>query len=114
MRGSAELRKGRGPRSLLSRGGQGADRSGNLTTSVAKTGAVFIFINQLREKVAVVYGLPEVTPGGRALKFYSSVRLDIRRVEAIEAVKEDSKVIGAPSGEGCQEEGLGALQTVRA
>ncbi len=50
---------------------------------INKTGTVAIFINQLREKVGVMFGNPEVTPGGRALKFYSSVRLDIRKGEAI-------------------------------
>ena len=54
-----------------------------LTASLSKSGTVAIFINQLREKVGVVYGSSEVTPGGRALKFYSSVRLDIRRIESI-------------------------------
>jgi recombination protein RecA len=54
-----------------------------LTASIAKTGTALIFINQLREKVGIVYGNPEVTPGGRALKFYSSVRIDLRRVETI-------------------------------
>src|SRR5271156_1864822 len=54
-----------------------------LTGTLSKSGTVAIFINQLREKVGVIYGSPEVTPGGRALKFYSSVRLDIRRVESI-------------------------------
>ena len=50
---------------------------------INKTGTVAIFINQLREKVGIMFGNPEVTPGGRALKFYSSIRLDIRRSEAI-------------------------------
>ncbi|MCL4433535.1 MAG: recombinase RecA [Actinobacteria bacterium] len=54
-----------------------------LTASLSKSGTVAVFINQLREKVGVVYGSSEVTPGGRALKFYSSVRLDIRRIESI-------------------------------
>ncbi len=54
-----------------------------LTASLSKSGTVAIFINQLREKVGVIYGSSEVTPGGRALKFYSSVRLDIRRIESI-------------------------------
>lgn len=54
-----------------------------LTAIIHKTDTVCIFINQLREKVGVVFGSPEVTPGGRALKFYSSVRIDLRRVEAI-------------------------------
>ena len=54
-----------------------------LTATIHKTQTVAIFINQLREKVGVVFGSPEVTPGGRALKFYSSVRIDMRRSEAI-------------------------------
>ena len=54
-----------------------------LTGTLNKTGTIAIFINQLREKIGVVYGSPEVTPGGKALKFYASVRLDIRRVETI-------------------------------
>jgi len=56
-----------------------------LAGSIAKTNCIVIFINQLREKVGVMYGNPEVTTGGRALKFYSSVRIDVRRVEAIKA-----------------------------
>ena len=62
-----------------------------LTGIIAKTNTVVIFINQLREKVGVMYGNPEVTTGGRALKFYSSVRIDVRRIEAI---KSGSEVIG--------------------
>lgn len=58
---------------------------------IAKTNAIAIFINQLREKVGVVYGNPETTTGGKALKFYASVRLDIRRGEPI---KDGSNVIG--------------------
>lgn len=54
-----------------------------LTGVIHKTDTACIFINQLREKVGIVFGNPEVTPGGRALKFYSSVRIDLRRVEAI-------------------------------
>ena len=54
-----------------------------LTGVIHKTDTVCIFINQLREKVGVVFGSPEVTPGGRALKFYSSVRIDLRRIEAV-------------------------------
>jgi len=62
-----------------------------LTATLNKTDTIAIFINQLREKIGVMYGSPEVTPGGRALKFYSSVRLDIRRIEAI---KDGTEVIG--------------------
>ena len=56
-----------------------------LAGAINKSNCVAIFINQLREKVGVMYGNPEVTPGGRALKFYSSVRIDIRRVETLKA-----------------------------
>jgi len=62
-----------------------------LTGTLSKSSTIAIFINQLREKIGIVYGSPEVTPGGRALKFYSSVRLDIRRIEAI---KDGADVIG--------------------
>jgi len=54
-----------------------------LAAAIGKSGTAVIFINQLREKVGIVFGNPEVTPGGRALKFYSSVRIDLRRVETI-------------------------------
>ena len=54
-----------------------------LSGAISKSNAIVIFINQLREKVGVVYGNPETTPGGRALKFYASVRIDIRRTEAL-------------------------------
>ena len=54
-----------------------------LTGAISKSNAVCIFINQLREKIGVMYGNPETTPGGRALKFYSSVRLDIRKKDPI-------------------------------
>jgi recombination protein RecA len=54
-----------------------------LTSAVARSDTALIFINQLREKIGVVFGNPEVTPGGRALKFYSSVRIDIRRIESL-------------------------------
>ena len=62
-----------------------------LAGSIAKTNCIVIFINQLREMVGVMYGNPEVTTGGRALKFYSSVRIDVRRVEAI---KNGSEIVG--------------------
>ena len=58
---------------------------------INKTNTIAIFINQLREKVGVVYGNPEVTPGGRALKFYSSIRLDIRKSEQI---KQGAEIVG--------------------
>ena len=54
-----------------------------LTSVVSKTGCVAIFINQIREKIGVMYGNPETTPGGRALKFYASVRMDVRKGEVI-------------------------------
>jgi recombination protein RecA len=54
-----------------------------LTANLNKSNTICVFINQLREKIGVMFGSPETTPGGRALKFYSSVRLDIRRIEAI-------------------------------
>ena len=62
-----------------------------LAGSISKTNCIVIFINQLREKVGVVYGNPEVTTGGRALKFYASVRIEVRRIEAI---KNGSEVVG--------------------
>lgn len=62
-----------------------------LTGAISKSNCVAIFINQLREKVGVMFGNPEITPGGRALKFYSSVRLEIRKGESI---KVNSEVIG--------------------
>jgi recombination protein RecA len=54
-----------------------------LAAAIGKSGTAVIFINQLREKVGIVFGNPEVTPGGRALKFYASVRIDLRRIESI-------------------------------
>ena len=62
-----------------------------LTAIISKTNCVVIFINQLREKVGVMFGNPETTTGGRALKFYASVRLDVRRIEAL---KQGGEVIG--------------------
>ncbi len=59
-----------------------------LTAVIGKSNTCAIFINQLREKVGVVFGNPEVTPGGRALKFYSSVRIDLRRIESIKSGQE--------------------------
>jgi recombination protein RecA len=62
-----------------------------LTGSVAKSHTCVVFINQIREKIGVMFGSPETTPGGRALKFYSSVRLDVRRIEGI---KDGAEFIG--------------------
>ncbi|MCY4271971.1 MAG: DNA recombination/repair protein RecA, partial [bacterium] len=62
-----------------------------LTANLNKSKTVCIFINQLREKIGVMFGSPETTPGGRALKFYSSVRLDIRRIESL---KQGVDVVG--------------------
>ena len=63
-----------------------------LAGAINKTNAVIIFINQLREKVGIMFGNPETTAGGRALKYYASVRMDIRRVENI---KRDGEVVGS-------------------
>ena len=62
-----------------------------LTANLNRSGTIAIFINQLREKIGVMFGSPETTPGGRALKFYSSVRLDIRRIESL---KSGTEVVG--------------------
>ena len=62
-----------------------------LTSSISKTNTMVVFINQLRMKIGVMFGSPEVTTGGNALKFYSSVRLDIRRIGAI---KDKDNIIG--------------------
>lgn len=62
-----------------------------LTGSINKSQTTAIFINQLREKIGIMFGNPEVTPGGRALKFYASVRLDIRRIESI---KQGAELVG--------------------
>jgi recombination protein RecA len=62
-----------------------------LTANLNRSQTICVFINQLREKIGVMFGSPETTPGGRALKFYSSVRLDIRRIESI---KDGAEVVG--------------------
>ena len=63
-----------------------------LAAAIGKSGTAVVFINQLREKVGIIFGNPEVTPGGRALKFYSSIRIDLRRAETI---KGGSEAIGS-------------------
>ncbi|HEY87572.1 MAG TPA: recombinase RecA [Dehalococcoidia bacterium] len=63
-----------------------------LAAAIGKSGTAVVFINQLREKVGIIFGNPEITPGGRALKFYSSVRIDLRRVDTI---KEGNQIIGS-------------------
>jgi len=63
-----------------------------LAAAIGRSGTAVIFINQLREKVGIIFGNPEITPGGRALKFYSSVRIDLRRVDTI---KEGNQITGS-------------------
>jgi len=63
-----------------------------LAAAIGRSGTAVVFINQLREKVGIVFGNPEVTPGGRALKFYSSTRIELRRLEAI---KQGNEVVGS-------------------
>jgi recombination protein RecA len=63
-----------------------------LAAAIGKSGTAVVFINQLREKVGIIFGNPEITPGGRALKFYSSVRIDLRRIDTI---KEGNQIIGS-------------------
>jgi recombination protein RecA len=63
-----------------------------LAAAIGKAGTAVVFINQLREKVGIIFGNPEVTPGGRALKFYSSVRIDLRRTETL---KQGDAAIGS-------------------
>lgn len=62
-----------------------------LTATISKSKTAVVFINQIREKVGVMFGSPETTPGGRALKFYSSVRMDIRRIESL---KQGTEIVG--------------------
>ena len=62
-----------------------------LTSAISRSDCAVIFINQIREKVGVLWGSPETTPGGRALKFYSSVRLDLRRIESL---KQSGEFVG--------------------
>ena len=62
-----------------------------LTAAISKSNCVVIFINQLREKVGIMFGNPEVTTGGRALKFYASIRMDVRRIETL---KQGGEMVG--------------------
>lgn len=62
-----------------------------LSGSIAKTNCIVIFINQIREKVGIIYGNPEITPGGKALRFYSSIRLEVRKGEQL---LKNSQIIG--------------------
>ncbi len=62
-----------------------------LTAHISKSNCIVIFINHLREKVGVMFGNPEVTTGGRALKFYSSIRMDVRRIETL---KQGGEMVG--------------------
>ena len=79
-----------------------------LTSVIGKTNTVCVFINQLREKVGVMYGNPEVTTGGRALKYYASVRIDIRRVEGSEGLLRSVHRQPHPRQD-CQEQGSSAV-----
>ena len=72
-----------------------------LTGIISKSNCTVIFINQLREKVGVMFGNPETTTGGRALKFYSSIRLDVRRIESL---KQGGEVVGNRTRVQCGEE----------
>ena len=63
-----------------------------LTAAIGRSNTSVVFINQIREKIGVIWGSPETTPGGRALKFYSSVRLDLRRIESI---KQQGEIVGS-------------------
>ena len=69
-----------------------------LTGSINRSQTTAVFINQLREKIGVMFGSPETTPGGRALKFYASVRLDIRRIESLkdgqEQIRSEERRVG--------------------
>ena len=82
-----------------------------LTGNLNKSRTIAIFINQLREKIGVMFGSPETTPGGRALKFYSSVRLDIRRIEIDQGRCRGRRQPGP--GEGRQEQDRAAVQAGR-
>ena len=82
-----------------------------LSAAINRSHTVVIFINQLREKIGVVFGNPEVTPGGRALKFYSSVRIDLRRVDSIKQAFAGDWNQG--QGPNSQEQGGAALPPCR-
>ena len=71
-----------------------------LTATIAKTKCTVIFINQLREKIGVMFGNPETTTGGNALKFYASVRIDIRKASA--PIKQGDEAVGSRESENCK------------
>ena len=82
-----------------------------LAGTLNRTDTICLFTNQLREKIGVMFGNPETTPGGRALKFYSSVRLDIRRIETL---KEGVEAYRQPRArQGGEEQGRAAVQAGR-
>ena len=77
-----------------------------LTALVAKSKTVVIFINQIRMQIGVMFGNPETTPGGKALKFYTSVRMDIRRIAQI---KKGEEVVGGRTGQSRKEQSRSPL-----
>ena len=82
-----------------------------ITGALSNSGTTAIFINQLREKIGVMFGSPETTTGGKALKFYASVRLDVRRIETL---KDGTDAVGNRTrGQGRQEQGVAAVQAGR-
>ena len=82
-----------------------------LGASINKTKTIAIFINQLREKVGVMFGNPETTPGGRALKFYASVRLDVRRKYSNQGTgTKKIPTLVRNQDQGCEEQGSSTVQ----
>ena len=82
-----------------------------LTSTVSRSNTLIIFINQIRMKIGVMFGNPETTTGGNALKFYASVRIDIRRIGSI---KDKEDVIGRPDPrQNCQKQSCSAVQNRR-
>ena len=82
-----------------------------LTGTVSRSNTTVIFINQIREKIGVMFGNPETTPGGRALKFYSSIRMEIRRITSL---KDGGEMVGSRGqGQSCKKQGCPTIQTNR-